>query len=416
MRKVQFQIIILFIIFLVGCTGNQVKPLITCGNLNLGHFDHLLSEVKLGNDTKAEIVYIYSEYPDYHYTVEPKEGYTCVDDVARAVVLLCGCPDEGLNKSRQALLDKMTDFLLYMQSDGGYFYNFIWHDGSINKTHRTSQAVPDWWSWRAFWAMEEYASLSEKNAGKIEKASKKLAGKIFDDLVTSDRSVSDAEGIRVPSWLPAKAASDQAGDLILALEKYYRRTTDSRAPGLIRQLADGILVMQAGDSLNFPYGAFLSWNNTWHAYGNIQSYALLRAGILLNDTNYIEKALVEVDNFYPWLIKNGYMNYFTIKRTEGKYVITEQQKFPQIAYGIRPVVYACAEAYRITGKERYLELAKQAAGWLAGKNAAGKAMWEPATGRGFDGIINEGKINLNAGAESTIEALLALQEVGQLDR
>jgi hypothetical protein len=80
------------------------------------------------------------------------------------------------------------------------------------------------------------------------------------------------------------------------------------------------------------------------------------------------------------------------------------------------VVYACAEAYRITGKERYLELAKQAAGWLAGKNAAGKAMWEPATGRGFDGIINEGKINLNAGAESTIEALLALQEVGQLDR
>jgi hypothetical protein len=43
-------------------------------------------------------------------------------------------------------------------------------------------------------------------------------------------------------------------------------------------------------------------------------------------------------------------------------------------------------------------------------------MWDPATGRGFDGIINEGKINLNAGAESTIEALLALQEVGQLDR
>ena len=43
--------------------------------------------------------------------------------------------------------------------------------------------------------MEEYASLSAKNAAKIEKASKKLADKIFKDLVTSDRSISEAEGI-----------------------------------------------------------------------------------------------------------------------------------------------------------------------------------------------------------------------------
>ena len=175
------------------------------------------------------------------------------------------------------------------------------------------------------------------------------------------------------------------------------------------QLADGIILMQAGDSLNFPYGAFLSWNNTWHGYGNIQSYALLKTGVLLGKKDYIDKALVEVDNFYPWLIKNGFLNYFNLKKTEGKYEITEEQKFPQIAYGIRPVVYACAEAYRITGKEKYLDLAKQAAAWLTGKNPAGKAMWDPATGRGYDGIISNEKINMNSGAESTIEALLALQ-------
>jgi hypothetical protein len=410
------KIFMVFMLILAGCNDNALKPIIRCEKLNMAHLDYLYSEVNLKNGTRAGIVHIYSEYPDYSYNIEPKEGFACVDDVARAVLLLANCSDDSFSRSRQAILDKMMDFILYMQSDSGYFYNFIWHDGSINTTYRTSQALPDWWSWRAFLAMEEFAAISPKNAGKIEKASRKLAEKIFEDLLTQDRMTSEAEGVQIPTWLPGKAASDQSGDIILALEKYYLRTKDSRAPGLITQLAEGIIVMQAGDSLIFPYGAFLSWNNTWHAYGNIQDYALLRAGILLNNPKYIDKALVEVDNFYPWLIKNGYLNYFTIKKTDGKYEITEQEKFPQIAYGIRPVVYACAEAYRITGKEKYLGMAKQAAAWLAGNNPAGKVMWDPATGRGFDGIINEGKINLNAGAESTIEALLTLQEIGQLDR
>ena len=33
---------------------------------------------------KVGIVHIYSEYPDYEFEIEPKEGFTCVDDVARA--------------------------------------------------------------------------------------------------------------------------------------------------------------------------------------------------------------------------------------------------------------------------------------------------------------------------------------------
>jgi hypothetical protein len=403
------KIFIVLMFFLAECTDNAVKPVITCGKLNMAHLDYLYSEVNLKNGTIAGIVHIYSEYPDYSYNIEPKEGFACVDDVSRAVVLLSNCHNDSCSKSRKVILEKMVDFLLYMQSDSGYFYNFIWHDGSINKTYQTSLARPDWWSWRSFWALEEFAALSAKNEKKIDEAISKLAEKIFADLLTTDRTIGEIEGIRLPTWLPGKAASDQAADLMLALEKYYRRTNDSRALELIKQLAEGILVMQAGDSLNFPFGAFLSWNNTWHAYGNCQAYALLRAGVLLNNTNFIDKALVEVDNFYPWLIKNGYMNYFTIKKADGKYKITDQEKFPQIAYGIRPVVYACAEAYRVTGKEKYLGMAKQAAGWLAGNNPAGKVMWDPASGRCFDGIISNEKVNLNSGAESTIEALLTLQ-------
>ena len=66
---------------------------------------------------------------------------------------------------------------------------------------------------------------------RLKKQVKNLPRKYLKTCVTSDRSTSEAEGIVIPTWLPAKAASDQSGDLILALEKYYRRTNDGRAAG-----------------------------------------------------------------------------------------------------------------------------------------------------------------------------------------
>lgn len=402
------------LVFLTGCNENKREHLLKCGSLNLMHLDHLYAEVTLSDGSTAGIVHIYSEYPGYTYNIEPQEGFACADDVARAVVLLANCPEDNRTESRNIMLDKMVDFLLYMQSDSGYFYNFIWNDGSINKEYRTSLALPDWWSWRSFWALEEYAGMSERDVSKIEKACNKLAEKIFEDFTIAEKNLHDADGILLPTWLPGNAAADQAGVMILALEKYYDRTRDDRAVKLISRLAEGILVMQAGDSLNFPYGAFLSWNNIWHAYGNIQSYALLRAGTLLSDTNIVEKALIEVDYFYPWLMDNGFLNYFSLLKREGIYEIEEQEKYPQIAYGLRPVVYACAEAYRITGNKKYLNMAKEAAGWFAGNNLAGRKMWDPETGRCYDGIVSEHEINMNSGAESTIEALLSLQEMQNL--
>ena len=52
-------------------------------------------------------------------------------------------------------------------------------------------------------------------------------------------------------------------------------------------------------------------------------------------------------------------------------------------------------------------------GWFTGNNEPGVPMYDPSTGRCFDGIIGPDKVNPNAGAESTIEALYALLEVEQ---
>jgi len=71
------------------------------------------------------------------------------------------------------------------------------------------------------------------------------------------------------------------------------------------------------------------------------------------------------------------------------------------------------EAYKITGKKEYLNQAEEITQWFSGKNIAGQQMYDAATGRCFDGIVSETKVNKNSGAESTIEALLSLQVFDQ---
>ena len=55
--------------------------------LNFGHFNHLYNEINF-KGKKVGIVHIYSEYPNYTYAIEPNEGFTCVDDVSRGIVML----------------------------------------------------------------------------------------------------------------------------------------------------------------------------------------------------------------------------------------------------------------------------------------------------------------------------------------
>jgi hypothetical protein len=88
-------------------------------------------------------------------------------------------------------------------------------------------------------------------------------------------------------------------------------------------------------------------------------------------------------------------------------------RFSQIAYGIRPMIWAALEAYEQTKKPKYAELAGKLAGWFLGNNVAKAIMYDVATGRGYDGIGATGKVNYNSGAESTIESLWAFQRLEQ---
>ena len=68
------------------------------------------------------------------------------------------------------------------------------------------------------------------------------------------------------------------------------------------------------------------------------------------------------------------------------------------------------EPYRVTKNEEYRESMMKGLDWFNGGNSAGVVMYDPSTGRTFDGIDLNG-VNMNSGAESTIEALLLFLEM-----
>ena len=414
--KKNFLLLVMVTIAIISCNANdELVPTPTLkAAINLDHFNHLYEEINF-QEKEVGIVHIYSEYPTYEYAIEPNEGFTCVDDVARAIVMLSKYIEVfGTNENTLNQILKLTEFVLQMQNENGYFNNFIWNDLSINTTYKTSIAELNWWSFRALWGLESAYPLLKSNKAiidRIELASQKLMTNIKRDLPITNLNTEFINFIELPTWLPQKYASDQSSVLILGLLKNYKRTSDNETKSLIDALAKGMMKMQKGDADNYPYGAFLSWENLWHAWGNNQAYALLKVGQNFNNQEYIDSALMEIDHFYPKLLKNGFAEAIWINKIGENYTEINRNKYPQIAYGLRPMVWATSEAYQYSNDEKHLTLAKNLELWLSGKNDANEAIYNPNTGICFDGVVGPNEVNRNSGAESTIESLLTLLEM-----
>lgn len=399
--------IILSLLFL-NCTAKEEK---TSSNLvNTKHLDHLYQEINVDGKSFG-IIHIYSEYPDYHWVGDEDEGIACIDDAARAAIFYMKYSTQYNNPSSKEKAKKLVEFVLHMQSENGFFYNFILQDYSINKTFRTSIAEPNWWSWRAMWCLTEAYEFFKNDdklfTQRIEQSLARIVTAVKSNF-TSAKTTIDLNGFKRPTWLPFQFAADQAALIVVSLSNYYKSSNDSSVLQLINDFMEGILLMQEGDAQNFPHYAIMSWENSWHAWGNAQSYSLLKGYEVIKNKKYLMAALNELNNFYGYLIEKKFVSEFSINQLNGKTVLDSEKKFSQIAYGIRPMVFAAIKAAEITKEQKYYRLAAEISTWFFGKNAAGVEMYSSQNGRCFDGIISEKEVNKNSGAESTIEALLSL--------
>jgi hypothetical protein len=254
-------------------------------------------------------------------------------------------------------------------------------------------------------------SLNPALAGQATTAVTQLVAELKTDQANIPQTTMTVSGISVPQWLPAGSGSDQTSPLILGLIPYCTVNNDPAMMAYLKKLADGVAMMEVGSGDSLPYDCILSWQNTWHAYGSDQAYALLKAGQFFKDTAYTAKGLAFVDHFVSWLLTNGMQTSFVVAYSGGQYQMGSLSTYAQIAYAIRPLVFAAVEAYTETGNAKYADMAGHLAAWFFGNNAAGIPMYSTSTGVCYDGLTSSTSANQNSGAESTIEALLTMEIV-----
>lgn len=379
--------------------------------VNLNHALSLVDSVKVDGEMLS-FIHIYADAPEYRPLAAPDEGVSCVDDVGRFMEVLETEICHYENTEFLPLALGMTRFLLYMSRDDGLWYNFIYADGNKNREYRTSVAEFQWWAIRglrglaaAHTILEQYPAESELKAAVVRRIHS-MDSHLDSILLNFPECIPTELGLR-PKWL-VKDAPDINSELLLVLTKLHGRANFSYESE-IRKIADGLIIFQYHNSDSPLDGMYFCWQNIWHNWGNNQATALLKTYQLTKEEKYLASVRLWADNFVPFLIENNFPWEIAVA-SDGTYSVTA---FPQIAYGIHAIYSGLELLAEITGNEFYATSAETVFSWFKGQNPAVTAMYDPQSGRCFDGINGPGEVNFNSGAESTIECLLAIQKRGR---
>jgi multiple sugar transport system substrate-binding protein len=204
-------------------------------------------------------------------------------------------------------------------------------------------------------------------------------------------------------------------EALLGLLALQRAEPSPRVAGLAERTAELLLPLSAGSMEAAPWGARIDRPDAeWHAWGSRSVSALAQAATVLNRPAFAAAAQREADALWGRFLLAGQVA-STIATRSGDSPAGTVKWFPQIAYGVGSIVEGYLALADATEERRYGIFAGLTASWFVGSNPARVAMYDEKTGRTFDGIDGPQPVvvNPNSGAESTIEALLALQLVAR---
>jgi hypothetical protein len=353
--------------------------------INLSHLEFLRDEFIIESETKIGY-WIYAEkFGDTYVHTEAKgEGVTCVDDVARAAVLYTELYKLYNNEFYLQRAKEALDFVMALQDSDGDFYNFVFEDGSINKQGVTSRKSANWWAARGFWAISNALEVfnEDRDFQKKLENSAKLAYSFL------SRSLDENYFLN--------KNSDVSSVFLLGVIEYYKYTGDESVKELAIKIGDSILNTQIKEGL--LKGAFNEGTDyqLWHSWGSRQGEALIELYRITGNTKYLDSAISLADEFYPVLLSLGPV--YEI----GKYI----KMYPQIAYAVEPIISTLVKLYSVTQEEKYAYISAMFGGFFERNNHLSAPMYGP-NGEGYDSLHSI-YINSNAGAESTISALLSL--------
>jgi hypothetical protein len=300
-------------------------------------------------------------------------GY-CTDDNARALVIVSRQPDPTPD-----LVDLATVYLRFVEDAAmphGVFRNRrrpdgTWADGGGSDDSRG----------RALWGLGTAAHLAPESRMQSE------ALELFVQQTEFDSSSPRAIAFALLGAADVEIAAPGLQETRRAMRRWSIRLTRSEEdswPWPERRLAY--------DNARIPEG-------------------LLAAGVSLGDDRLVESGL----RLLGWLVgvesREGHFSYAPV----GGWAPGEPRPgFDQQPVETAAMADACSRAWSITGDEVWRDRTMMAARWLMGENDGERALYDVASGGCCDGLTRTG-VNLNQGAESTVSALIALQQAARLN-
>ncbi|WBQ03936.1 hypothetical protein [Kribbella sp. CA-293567] len=344
------------------------------------------------------------------------QGAYNADDLARAaVVYLRHYSAMGDAHSRQAAYGLLRGLTFLQTTDGvnaGNVVLWMQPDGTLNPSADPvelpdpSDSAASYWLARTVWALGEgyavFRSVDRRFAAFLRARLELAIAALERQVLVHYGQWNVVDGRRVPAWLIV-AGADATSEAVLGLAAYVGSDGRSaRARRALERFAEAVAAMGAGDTRTWPFRALLPWGESisdWHAWGAQMSSALAAASAVLRSPRLLGPALGDTAGFTPLLMTaggpdNGWLP-APIDRT-------------QIAYGVDARLQALLGVAEVADRPGLRQVAAFVAAWYFGANPAGAPMYDPATGRTYDGISGEGVINRNSGAESTIHGLLSM--------
>jgi hypothetical protein len=348
------------------------------------------------------------------------QGAFNADDIARAaVVYLRHYGLHGDTHSREAASGLLRALTFLQTASGPFAGNVVlWMqpDGTLNPSADPvelpdpSDSGPSYWLARTVWALGEgyavFRSLDKNFAAFLRERLELAIAALERQVLVRYGQYQVVDGRRVPAWLIVDGA-DATAEAVLGLSAYVRAGGSSRARQALARFAEAVAAMSAGDSRTWPFRALLPWGQSisdWHAWAAQMPSALAAASPALGDRSLLGPAVGDTAGFTPLLMTaggpdNGWLP-APIDRT-------------QIAYGVDARLQGLLAVASAADRPGLQQVAAFVGAWYFGANRAGSAMYDPTTGRTYDGISGDGVINQNSGAESTIHGLLSMLALDQ---
>jgi multiple sugar transport system substrate-binding protein len=369
--------------------------------LSLEHLRRLGLDVVV-NGRPVRVVALYAEAPDYRPTASPardgSEGIASVDDAARAaIVYLREYEATGDARASDEALGLLA-FVVAMEQGDGEFINFIDAHGRPNRSAPSSRKSMSYWAARSLWALGEAVRVLRPDQLSRLTGAREVLNRTVTRVA---REVSTGRLIGGSATATAEA--------LLGLLALQRAESSPALAALAARTAELLVPLSAGSATEAPWGARIDRPDaTWHAWGCRSTQALATAAVVLNRRDLAVAGRREADALWARFLLAGQVP--SAIAADGR-----PTWFPQIAYGVSPIIEGYVALAEATGDRRYAVFAGLTAGWFVGANPARVDMYDETTGRTFDGIDGhpQVRVNRNAGAESTIEALLALQGVSR---